>query len=146
MSAMWISEPRPLPESGPAWPGDNERMTYRGLAVQPEADLEMWDAFHDRWEVSKADTDTVLLTIYADQDLAMTIATRLAESRDWSEWEIGGAWASLALDPAVLGLMADYPGMTGLPVGDANDNLDDLVPYGPEPPAEGDPEQGWSFF
>lgn len=145
MSA-WISEPRPLPETGPAWPGENERMTYRGLALKPEPDLEMWDAFRDRWEISKADTDALLLTIHADRDLAMVIATRLAEARDWSEWESDAPWTGLALDPVVLGLMADYPGMIGLPVDAANDDLDDLVPYGPEPPAEGDPEQGWSFF
>ena len=84
MGAMWKADPRPVPAEGPAWPGDDERVTYKGLTVQPHADLELWETWDDRWEIGLASTGETILVLRAERDRAMSIAERLADAKEWT--------------------------------------------------------------
>lgn len=133
---MWKSDPYPQPKEGPAWPGGEQRVSYRGLSVQPVADFEFWEACSDRWEVSLTSTDDAIMVIYADRERALAIATRLAEAKDWTAIPDTPEWQDLAFDPLVLRLMADYPSMIGLPLEDMTEDetdLDAIVPYRDDP-------------
>lgn len=140
MSQKWLPAPWPLPENGPPWPGDDERVSYNGLTIQPMPDLEFWDTWENRWEIGLEESGATLLTINAEREQAMAIATRLAEAKEWAG-AAGTRWQDLALDPVVLRLMADYPGQIGLPLVEDGD-FDDIAPYGPDwaRPAEQDRE------
>ena len=76
MGEMWKADPRPVPAEGPAWPGDDERVTYKGLTVRPHADLEPWQTWDDRWEIGLASTGEAILVLRAERDRALSIAER----------------------------------------------------------------------
>src|SRR5690606_37346653 len=63
MIGKWKLDPRPTPEVGPPWPGDEERITWRGISVQPEPDLEVWDTMDNRWEIGLVATGHTLLLV-----------------------------------------------------------------------------------
>lgn len=139
MGEMWKADPRPLPDEGPAWPGDDERVAYKGLTVQPYADLEVWEARDDQWEIGLAHTGGVLIIIRAERDRALAIAARLADAKDWAALPETPSWVEIAFDPLVLRLIDEYPGLIALPELDAPD-LDDIIPFGPY---DGTGPNGW---
>lgn len=131
MGEMWKADPRPLPAEGPAWPGDDERVTYKGLTVQPHADLEMWEARDDSWEIGLAITGETMLVLRTGRERALAIAERLADAKDWTALPQAPFWSDIAFDPLVLRLIAEYPGLIELPEMEGDD-LDDIIPFGPD--------------
>jgi|GEM_PF-2862384 len=127
MGEMWKADPRPLPAEGPAWPGDDERVTYKGLTVQPHADLEMWEARDDSWEIGLAITGETMLVLRTGRERALAIAERLADAKDWTALPQAPTWCDIAFDPLVLRLIADYPGMVSLTIPEDDDSI---IPYG----------------
>lgn len=127
MGEMWKADPRPVPAEGPAWPGDDERVAYNGLTVQPHADLELWETWDDRWEIGLASTGETILVLRAEREKAMDIAERLADARDWTALREAPSWSDIAFDPLVLQLIADNPGMVSLTIPEDDDSI---IPYG----------------
>lgn len=130
MSGGWKLDPRPAPEVGPPWPGDEDRISWRGISVQPEPDLEVWDTVDNRWEIGLAATGHTLLLVAGDRALALAVAEQLASARDWSALTHAPSWSEMASDPLLLRLMSNYPGRVSLQL--PEDDLDAIVPYGPE--------------
>lgn len=129
MGADWKLDPWPLPEIGPPWPGDDERMTWRGISVQPEPDLEIWDTIDDRWEIGLAATGHTLLLVAGDRAFALSIAVQLATARNWSALTQVPSWSEMACDPLLLRLMSNYPGRVSLQL--PEDDLDEIAREGP---------------